>query len=142
MAEKNNEVKELREKNEILQKTVNERFSVRSGGGWYGAPVEGQAGRASFEPVLNPAAQETKAGGLQQDHHQLFQGTGESGGNPPGARGPYSVPGGNLGGLPDRRVRDDGRPGLGGNPSVESSGPMHANPSSNSAATSGCSKPI
>ena len=139
MTEKNNEVHELRQQNEALRKMMAEQGRPQSVGGCARAqevPVRGHEGRASQEYAQAPAAQDLGDRGAHDDLQRLFQGAGNAGRNPLGAWDRCKVPAGNLGGLPDPRVRDGGRSGLEGNALPSSSGPMHVGSGNNSSATS------
>ena len=138
MAEKNSEVKELKNQNEALKQAIEQQIRLQSSGGRehaQGFPERGQAGRVGFESTPMPAAQELRAGGVPDELHRLSQGAGISGGNPLSAGDHVSVPEGVLGGLPDRRVQHDRRSELGSKfLPADGSGPMHTGPSGNSGA--------
>ena len=138
MAEKNKEVLELKQQNENLRKMVEIRDQFRpeeEREQTLKAPERGQVGRASFEPALRPLAQELRVGGSRGDPQSLCQGAGVSSGQLPRVGEQPNVPAGDLGGLLDRRVRDDGRSGLGGNPPVQGFGPGHVDPANNNGAS-------
>ena len=110
MAEKNNELQDLKKQNDLLRRALQ---STQQGGG-EGRDQRASAGRSferpGNEPGLNSAAQGTGDQSLRGDPRLSYERASISGCNPLGAGGPQSVPAGDPGGHPDHGVSDGRRP--------------------------------
>ena len=126
MADKDTELKELRQQNVLLHRAL--QASSRLHGGDEGheqrISLEGSSGGAGNEPGPNPLAWTSNVLSPQEDPRLLYGSAGVSSGNPPGAGELLTVPAGGLGGRLDRGVLDDRRPDPRSQASESQSGPM------------------
>ena len=107
MAEKDVQLRELKQQNEALRKALQSSSSMtfsEGAGQGQGALVRGSYGVSGMEPGINPATRELGVVVPREDPRCLYVGAGVSGGNLPSAGGSQSVPAEILGGPPDRRV--------------------------------------
>ena len=111
MADKDVELRELRQQNALLMRAVqaSTRVAGRDEGQERGASMEGLRGGAGGEPASNPAAWLPCAHVSREDPGPVYGSAGISSGNPPGAGERRKEPVGELGGPLDRGVHDGRR---------------------------------
>ena len=133
MAEKDSELRELRQQNERLRRTLQSPSAAASGEGVgqdQGFLGGGRHGGLGLEPNPNPASRVPGGPVFQGVPRQVLDSARESGGNLPSAGVPESVPAGCLGGLPERGGQGGGSSGA---QEQQAYGPMHM-PSTSSGA--------
>ena len=128
MAEKDAELRDLRQPNVKLRKALQTTPSLGPGG-VVGHDQEmldrDRYGRLGLEPDLNPTSRVIQGPVPREDPRRFCESAKEPDCNPLSAEVPQSVSAGQLGGLSGRREHSGGRPGAAEQSSASASGPAH-----------------